>query len=409
MSDQWPSESGGHERRGNPALTVVVILLLLNAGFTVFIFAYSNHYVGELRSYLTELRTEKSQLESRLSALDQEIQSLRSQIVLGGGNNTSELVVLPKIYNLTRYSVVLIKSRLSGSTAQGSGFVYDKAGYILTNYHVVQDALSIEVTFIDGTVTQATVVGTDPYSDIAVVRVNVSSSILHPLPLGDSSELQVGETVIAIGNPYGLSNSMTVGIVSQLERELSAPGSYIIVDVIQTDAAINKGNSGGPMLNLDGEVVGMNTAILTMTGEWQGIGFAIPSDTIRREVPELIQTGSYAHPLLGVQGTDLTPEIAHQMGLSNSTRGALIVAVTSGGPSVGILRGGTRTVTISGREVKIGGDVIIEVERQRVLAFYDVVLYIERNLHPNDQVTFKILRGTETLTVDITLGTRPAP
>jgi len=409
MSDQWPSESGGRERRGNPALTVVVILLLLNAGFTVFIFAYSNHYVGELRSYLTELRTEKSQLESRLSALDQEIQSLRSQIVLGGGNNTSELVVLPKIYNLTRYSVVLIKSRLSGSTAQGSGFVYDKAGYILTNYHVVQDALSIEVTFIDGTVTQATVVGTDPYSDIAVVRVNVSSSILHPLPLGDSSELQVGETVIAIGNPYGLSNSMTVGIVSQLERELSAPGSYIIVDVIQTDAAINKGNSGGPMLNLDGEVVGMNTAILTMTGEWQGIGFAIPSDTIRREVPELIQTGSYAHPLLGVQGTDLTPEIAHQMGLSNSTRGALIVAVTSGGPSVGILRGGTRTVTISGREVKIGGDVIIEVEGQRVLAFYDVVLYIERNLHPNDQVTFKILRGTETLTVDITLGTRPAP
>jgi len=409
MSDQWPSESGGRERRGNPALTVVVILLLLNAGFTVFIFAYSNHYVGELRSYLTELRTEKSQLESRLSALDQEIQSLRSQIVLGGGNNTSELVVLPKIYNLTRYSVVLIKSRLSGSTAQGSGFVYDKAGYILTNYHVVQDALSIEVTFIDGTVTQATVVGTDPYSDIAVVRVNVSSSILHPLPLGDSSELQVGETVIAIGNPYGLSNSMTVGIVSQLERELSAPGSYIIVDVIQTDAAINKGNSGGPMLNLDGEVVGMNTAILTMTGEWQGIGFAIPSDTIRREVPELIQTGSYAHPLLGVQGTDLTPEIAQQMGLSNSTRGALIVAVTSGGPSVGILRGGTRTVTISGREVKIGGDVIIEVEGQRVLAFYDVVLYIERNLHPNDQVTFKILRGTETLTVDITLGTRPAP
>lgn len=409
MSDQWPSESGGRERRGNPALTVVVILLLLNAGFTVFIFAYSNHYVGELRSYLTELRTEKSQLESRLSALDQEIQSLRSQIVLGGGNNTSELVVLPKIYNLTRYSVVLIKSRLSGSTAQGSGFVYDKAGYILTNYHVVQDALSIEVTFIDGTVTQATVVGTDPYSDIAVVRVNVSSSILHPLPLGDSSELQVGETVIAIGNPYGLSNSMTVGIVSQLERELSAPGSYIIVDVIQTDAAINKGNSGGPMLNLDGEVVGMNTAILTMTGEWQGIGFAIPSDTIRREVPELIQTGSYAHPLLGVQGTDLTPEIAQQMGLSNSTRGALIVAVTSGGPSAGVLRGGTRTVTISGREVKIGGDVIIEVEGQRVLAFYDVVLYIERNLHPNDQVTFKILRGTETLTVDITLGTRPAP
>lgn len=409
MSDPWPSESGGRERTGNPALTVVVILLLLNAGFTVFIFAYSNHYVGELRSYLTELRTEKSQLESRLSALDQEIQSLRSQIVLGGGNNTSELVVLPKIYNLTRYSVVLIKSRLSGSTAQGSGFVYDKAGYILTNYHVVQDALSIEVTFIDGTVTQATVVGTDPYSDIAVVRVNVSSSILHPLPLGNSSRLQVGETVIAIGNPYGLSNSMTVGIVSQLERELSAPGSYIIVDVIQTDAAINKGNSGGPMLNLDGEVVGMNTAILTMTGEWQGIGFAIPSDTIKREVPEMIQTGSYAHPLLGVQGTDLTPEIAQQMGLSNSTRGALIVAVTSGGPSVGILRGGTRTVTISGREVKIGGDVIIEVEGQRVLAFYDVVLYIERNLHPNDQVTFKILRGTETLTVDITLGTRPAP
>ena len=377
-------------RRSN-LLVVVVILLLVNVGATVFIFAYSNHYISDLR-------TRNTLLENQVSSLNQEVDSLRSQISLQRYVNSSELMALPQIYNQTMFSVVLIRVATSQGSAQGSGFVYDKEGYIITNNHVVEDASSIDVTFIDGSIYRASLVGADPYSDLAVIDVNVDPDLLHPLVLGNSSDLMVGETVIAIGNPYGLSNSMTVGIVSQLGRELSASGGYIIVDVIQTDAAINKGNSGGPMLNLRGEVVGMNTAILTMTGEWQGIGFAIPSDTIKREVLSLIESGSYSHPYLGISGRDMTPEIADDMNLPETTRGVLVVSVVSGGPSAGKLK---------------TNDVIIGVDGYAVKTFYGLILYIERNKRPGDKVDLSVMRKSfltwDSLTVTITLGPRPPP
>jgi len=378
--------------RRNNLLVAVVILLLVNVGATVFLFAYSNHYISDLRARNTLL-------ENQVSSLNQEVESLRSQISLQRYVNSSELLALSQIYNQTMFSVVLIRVQTSQGSAQGSGFVYDTAGHIITNNHVIESATSIEVTFIDGMIYGASLVGADPYSDLAVIDVNVASSLLHPLVLGNSSDLVVGETVIAIGNPYGLSNSMSAGIVSQLGRELSATGGYIIVDVIQTDAAINKGNSGGPMLNLMGEVVGMNTAILTMTGEWQGIGFAIPSDTIKREVSSLIQSGSYSHPYLGISGRDMTPEIADDLGgLPNITKGVQVVTVNSPGPSAGKLQ---------------SNDVIIGVDGHNVKTFYDLILYIERNEHPGDTVSLSVLRKSflmwDLLTVTITLGTRPPP
>jgi S1-C subfamily serine protease len=377
--------------RRNNLLVAVVIFLLINVGATVYLFTYSNHYISELRASNTLL-------QNQISSLNQEVESLRSQISLQRYINSSEFMALPQIYNQTMFSVVLIMVETSQGSAQGSGFVYDDEGRIITNNHVVEGASSIEITFIDGSIYSATIVGTDPYSDLAVIDVNVAPSLLHPLVLGNSSDLVVGETVIAIGNPYGLSNSMSAGIVSQLGRELSATGGYIIVDVIQTDAAINPGNSGGPMLNLRGEVVGMNTAILTTTGEWQGIGFAIPSDTIKREVLSLIQSGSYSHPYLGITGRDMTPDIAGDVGLPNTTKGVQVVSVNSPGPSAGKLQ---------------SNDVIIGVDGYNVKTFYDLILYIERNKRPGDTVSLSVLRKSfltwDLLTVTITLGTRPPP
>lgn len=404
MSEDWLLEDMRQARRRDYFYAIIIVLLLANIGGTVFLFAYTHHYI-------TEQRLRNDVLETQLYSLSQDIYRLRTQLSLQKYLNASEFMVLPQIYNETMFSVVMIKVKTPSGYGQGSGFVYDKSGYIITNNHVVEDAIEIEVTFVDGTIVPATLVGRDPYSDLAVIRVKVDPDLLHPLPLGNSSDLMVGETVIAIGNPYGLSNSMSVGIVSQVGRELSAPGGYIIVDVIQTDAAINPGNSGGPMLNLRGEVVGMNTAILTRTGEWSGIGFAIPSDTIKRELPSLIENGSYEHPYLGVTGTDLTPDLAEAMGLPNTTRGALIIEVKKGGPSDGKLWGGNRWATIAGETIKVGGDVIIAIDGQTIKSFYDLVLYLERNKRPGDEVIFTVIRRGQVkpILVTVKLGVRPPP
>jgi S1-C subfamily serine protease len=204
------------------------------------------------------------------------------------------------------------------STALGSGFVYDKQGHIITNYHVIAGASRVEATFIDGNTYPVKVIGKDPYSDLSILQItdNFSKEKIFPVVLGNSSRLQVGEQVINIGNPFGLSGTMTTGIVSQLGRSIPSPvGGYLIPNGIQTDAAINPGNSGGPLLNVQGEVIGMNTAIISNTGAYSGIGFAIPSNTIAREVPTLIKTGTYAHPWLGLSGGKVTPALAKSAGL----------------------------------------------------------------------------------------------
>jgi S1-C subfamily serine protease len=247
---------------------------------------------------------------------------------------------------------------------------------------------------------------------MAVIDVDVPAEDLIPLTLGESSELLVGEYVVAIGNPFGLANTMTLGIVSALGRQSSAPGNYVIVDVIQTDAAINPGNSGGPLLSLRGEVVGMNTWILSDTGQFSGVGFAIPSDTIEREVNSLIETGGYQHPWIGITGRQMSPAVAEAMSLSPSTMGTLVVSVTEDSPAEAAgLRGGDMQVTIEGTSLMVGGDIIIGADGRYMSNFYDLINYVERNKRPGDVVTFTVIRRGEAnpLDVDLTLGVRPGP
>jgi S1-C subfamily serine protease len=301
--------------------------------------------------------------------------------------------------------VVLITTDLG----QGSGFVYDEAGHIVTNYHVIEGASTIQVTFVDGSITKADSVGEDIYSDLAVIKVNPNVTTLYPVVLGNSSELTVGEPIVAIGNPFGLSDTMTAGIVSQLGRELSAPGGYVIIDVIQVDAAINPGNSGGPLVNVNGEVVGVNTAIVSESGTFTGVGFAVPSETVRRELPLLIQTSRYDHPWIGISGTDVTVGIKEVMELEE-VQGFLIIDVVPGSPAdYANLEGGNTTVVIGGQEVKVGGDVIVGVDGLNVRNLNDLVVYIERNKLPGDTISLKIIRDGSEMTKSLWLGSRPLP
>jgi len=228
--------------------------------------------------------------------------------------------------------------------------------------------------------------------------------------LGISSDLLVGQRVITIGNPFGLANTVTAGIVSALGREMEAPNRYSVVDVIQTDAAINPGNSGGPLLNMGGEVVGMNTAILSETRQFSGIGFAIPSDTIIREVQSIIENGEYQHSWIGIAGRDMTPSVAEAMNLDKNTKGTLVVQITEGGPAEAAgLQGGDEIVTIAGIPVDIGGDIIIGINGRSMHTFYDLRFYVSRTNVPGDIITLTVIRDGETVDIDLTLGVRPSP
>jgi S1-C subfamily serine protease len=291
----------------------------------------------------------------------------------------------------------------------GSGFVYDVSGHIITNNHVVEDSQKTTVTFLDGTSYNANVIGTDPYTDLAVIKVDVNPSLLHPLPLGDSSTLRVGEQVAAIGNPFGLSGSMTSGIVSQLGRLLSTPGtaSFSIPDVIQTDAAVNPGNSGGPLLNMKGQVIGINTAIQSETGEFVGIGFAVPSNTVSKIVPILIKEGKYKHPWLGISGIDIDPDLANILGLQD-TRGLLVVSVVKDSPAEKAgLHGSTETKEIDGIKYQIGGDVILSVDNKDVRKIDDILIHLQREKKVGETLDLEILREGRITNFELTLEERP--
>ncbi len=396
-------EAAERPRRSFLSIVIIVILTLNIVALTYFIL--------DFRLRAARLEGEIETLRFQVHSLQSEVSSLREEIKILRVGNASETLTLVQIYNRTKWSVVLISVRTPfGRGGTGSGFVYDKEGRIITNNHVVEGAKEIEVTFPDGTIAEAEIVGTDPYVDLAVIDVDVPESLLKPVKFGNSSQLVVGERVIAIGNPFGLEGTMTVGVVSALGRQMRAPRGFVIVDVIQTDAAINPGNSGGPLLNMRGEVVGMNTAIVSGTGQFAGIGFAIPIDTIKRELPDLIEKGTYEHPYLGIEGMDVTPAIAEAMGLDPSTRGCLIVEVVKGGPAEKAgLRGGTTEAIIDGGRVKIGGDIIIGVDGHVVRQFYDLVLYMERHKRPGDKAVLTILREGKIIDVEVTLGARPPP
>lgn len=298
-------------------------------------------------------------------------------------------------------------------SGEGSGFVIDTQGHIVTNHHVVADTSELLVTFYEGTIVPATVVGSDPDSDLAVIKVDVPPESLRPIIWGDSDLVKVGQRAIAIGNPFGYENTLTTGIISGLSRSLPASTGYRIPEIIQTDTAINPGNSGGPLLNTQGEVIGVNTAIVpnvNLLGErsFLGIGFAVPSNMVRRVVPELIAKGAYDHPWLGFWGTDVVPQIAAAMNLPEA-KGALVIEVVQNGPAANAgLRGGTREIEVFGRPVTIGGDVIIRIDDTEVRQFDDILVYLSRKGTVGQQVQLTIIRDGETHTLPVTLGKRPS-
>jgi serine protease Do len=424
-----------------------------------------------------------------------EAQQLEHQGDLLGTNNTANTnatnattLTPTELFSKIQDSVVQVTTTsrdIAGpiSSGLGSGFVYDKDGHIITNYHVVAIAslsglysnytsssnnnTDIIVTFHDGSAYNARVVASDPFSDIAVLRVeNISESKLTPLSFGNSSQVKIGEQVIAIGNPFGLSGTLTVGVVSGLGRTIpslaveegpslprdnqgeqeqqpslpripppfdrlfpdlpdlpfelpplipeqpqqqESPGAFSIPDIIQTDAAINPGNSGGPLLNMKGQVIGMNTAIFSATGVYAGVGFAIPSNTITKVVPSLIKTGSYQHPWLGLIGIDITPDIAKALGLGlEGAKGFLVIGVNEGSPAdkAGI-RGGDKVTNVNGREIRLGGDIVLKIDNHDVRKIEDILTYLERNKHVGDITQLTVLRNGTPQTINITLTARP--
>jgi S1-C subfamily serine protease len=373
-------------------------------------------FAGGLLGYYVSYPT----ISERIDNIQTQLSNIPSQNVtyLSGSNITyllDENVSLSQLYKQVEDSVVIIRGLLVQydffgrpyySQVQGSGFVYDSPSrvVIVTNYHVVQNAINITVTLADGDAYLATTLGFDPYADLAVLSSSAPQAQLQSLQIVNSSTLQVGDPVIAIGTPYGLAGSMTVGIISALGRTMTEDmtGGYPIASVIQTSTAINPGNSGGPLLNYRGQVVGITTAIVT---DSQGLGFAIPSNSILREIESLVANGSYEqHPSLGATGTDMTYEIAQAMG-TNVTYGWLVATA----PSDTGLHGGTSQSAIAGSLVTIGGDIIISINGTRITSLDDLSTYLEENTQPNETINVGIVRNNASMDLLVKLGKRPQP
>ncbi|HSO26538.1 MAG TPA: trypsin-like peptidase domain-containing protein [Anaerolineales bacterium] len=326
---------------------------------------------------------------------------------------------LINLYNQVNQGVVSIQVLTEMGGGLGSGFVIDDQGHIVTNYHVVENVTDLEIGFASGFKARGEVIGTDIDSDLAIVRVNAPPEELHPLPLSDSDLVQVGQTVIAIGNPFGLEGTMTLGIVSGLGRTLRSMrttadgGAFSAADIIQTDAAINPGNSGGPLVNLAGEVIGVNQSIRTNTfsdvGDPlnSGIGFAIPVNIVKRVAPFLISDGSYDYPLLGISSlNDISLLEQEALGLPRST-GVYVTGVTEGGPADRAgLKAGTRSTSLPG--LRAGGDLIISIDGREVNNFNDLIGYLAAYKRPGEVVTLVILRDGREQQVELTLDKRPA-
>jgi len=301
----------------------------------------------------------------------------------------------------------------------GSGFVWDKAGHIVTNNHVVEGADKIEVTFADDTTVAAEVVGADPDSDLAVLKVDVPADQLQPVQLADSTQLKVGQLAVAIGNPFGLEGTMTVGFVSALgrllpvssgvEQTLLNPGpTFTIPDIIQTDAPINPGNSGGVLVNDQGQVIGVTAAIESPVRASAGVGFAIPAAVVDQVVPALISDGHYDHPWLGLSGITLNPELVDAMNLKSDQHGVLVIDVTPNSPADQAgLQGSDRQMEIEDRQIRVGGDIIVAVDGQPVKSFDDVVTYLAHSTEVNQTITLTVLRDGQEETVKATLAARP--
>ena len=316
--------------------------------------------------------------------------------------------LLADLYNAVNPSVVNVNITTRSGEGAGSGFVYDQQGHIVTNNHVVEDATRVYVTFADGTMLEASIVGTDPGSDLAVIQVDTAVRELVPVTLGDSDSLRVGQMAIAIGNPFGLAGTMTSGIISALGRVMPASSSrYSMVDLIQTDAPINPGNSGGPLLDSSGRVIGVNTMIYTESGTSSGVGLAVPVSAVERVVPALIEEGEYRHSWLGLTGMSINPLLGEMLGL-DVDQGVLIESVVSGGPAAQAgLRGGTQQQMIDGEAMAVGGDIIVAVDGNEVKSFDDVIGYLARSTRAGQNLEVTVLRNGRRQTFTVTLGERP--
>ena len=348
---------------------------------------------------------------------------------ISSSSSSSSIPPLPRIFKQVEDSVVQITTKLSNdgqdiiinsnpsksqSTILGSGFVYDKEGHIVTNSHVLDESKTVDITFVDGNTYTASVIGNDPSSDISVLEITDSSFLLSsgensavdPLVMGNSSNLQVGQQTIAIGNPFGLSDTMTTGIISQVGRLLTNPDTGVsIPDGIQTDAVINPGNSGGPLLNTQGQVIGMNTVISSPSGIFSGVGFAIPSNTISRIVPVLIQKGSYSHPWLGISGGSITPDLAQSVNLPKNFKGVIVGSVQSGSPADKAgLRGASQDIMNLNPHI---GDIITAIDNHPVRRIDDIINYIESHKSVGDVVNVKANRNGKEIDLNVILQTRP--
>jgi S1-C subfamily serine protease len=327
-----------------------------------------------------------------------------------------------EVYEAVGRGVVNITNRSYGydfffrpvpQEGSGSGIVYDTEGHIITNYHVIEDADELFVTLPDETTVPATVVGADASNDLAVLQVDVSPDLLHPVPLGASGDLRVGQFVVAIGNPFGFERTLTVGVVSALGRVIESPDDRFIGEIIQTDAAINPGNSGGPLLDLSGRVIGVNTAIFSPSQASAGIGFAVPVDTVRRVVPELIARGYYPHPWFGVRYVwNLTPErasILREAGMDvEVSEGVLIVEVVVGSPAAEAgLEGGQRQVRIGRMLLLVGGDILTAIDGEPIANDRDLLRYLDTQTRIGQTIQVTVWRDGQQLTVPVILTEEP--
>jgi len=388
-------------------LVFSLILYLGTVSFLGFTIKELEKTINEESRQIANLNDQLSQMRSELSYLKEKIQNVSSQ----------QAVSYSGIYEMIKDSVVVIRGKIVRQTflgeeyanVQGSGFVYNYSGtiIIITNNHVVEGASNLTVSFLNGNTYPAEIIGKDPYSDLAILSTEAPISEFKPVKIASSSTLKVGQNVIAIGNPFGLTGSFTTGVISQLGRSMSesATGGYLIADIIQISTPINPGNSGGPLLNMLGEVIGITTAIIQNS---QGVGFAIPSDTILRELPYLIKGEEYPHPWLGVKGIDMNFDIAKAMNV-NVTYGWLIVEVLPNSPAEKAgLKGGAKTAYIDGLQVKIGGDIIIMINGTRIRNGDDLSTYLERNTHPGQNIQITVIRSGKAVNVILKLGVRPS-
>jgi len=392
----------------------IAVVLIISVVVLASLTAYSSFVVLSESSQISQLQNLSSDLQTRNSQLE----NILSYQAPSAGNASFGLSPIA-IYDSSNRSVVTVQStqvavvdtifgpQTTTSSVLGSGFVveYSNAYYIVTNFHVVDSTVNTTVTFWDGAAYPAKVIGSDPLSDIAVIATHASESDLHPLVFASSSSLRVGQIVMAIGSPFGLTGSITYGIVSQLGRNIqyqSASQAISVSDVIQFSAPINPGNSGGPLLNSIGMVVGITTA--TASGS-QGVGFAIPSDTLLRELPSIISSGGYHnHPAFGIQAVDMNYELSQATGV-NVTYGVLIEKTVSGGPADRAgLRGGQQIITINGQQYLIGGDIIVSVNGNRVVNYDALSTYLETQVFPGETIRVGIIRSGAYQEVQVTVG-----